>query len=205
MDTYKISNSINLDFISKGCNEIWNKKSLIKLKRKKILNHFLSTFLQISSLWWYLLVSCWRIHFNYRVLCQSIRKMCPLESLRHVMTWIYIHPSDEDTSKLRKSIYASIAVVYILLSFITFYGSAAYFWEWISVDFKVAFYAIWQIILSVLLFYGMVIMILSRQKIKEAFETLSDIYNESKNQFRWKFVGNFGFLNRTPLLCDFTF
>lgn len=100
------------------------------------------------------------------------------------MTWIYIYPADEDASKLRKSIYASIAVVYILLSFITFYGSVAYFWEWISVDFKVAFYAIWQIILSVLLFYGMVIMILSRQKMKEAFETLSDIYNESKNQFR---------------------
>lgn len=110
--------------------------------------------------------------------------MRPLESLRHVMTWIYIHPADEDTSKLRKFIYASIAVVYILLSFIAFYGSAAYFWEWISVDFKVAFYAIWQIILSVLLFYGLVIMILSRQKIKEAFETLSDIYNESKIQFR---------------------
>lgn len=110
--------------------------------------------------------------------------MQPLESIRHVMTWLCIHPANEDTGKLRKFVYALIAVFYILVSLTFLYGSAAYFWKWISVDFKTAFFAIWQIIISVLLFYGLIFMLFSRYEIKEAFDTLSDIYNASKNQIR---------------------
>lgn len=39
---------------------------------------------------------------------------------------------------LRKSIYATIAVVHILIGLAFFVGSAAFFWKWALIDFKVA-------------------------------------------------------------------
>lgn len=131
--------------------------------------------------------------------------MQPLETIRRVMTWLYIHPANEDSSMLRKSIYATIAVVYILISLAFFFASTAFFWKWALIDFKVALNVFWQIMMSVLLLYGLVVMLISRSKVKQTFETLSDIYYTSKNHLFFKFVNSFTFFDKQLFYFDFIY
>lgn len=114
-----------------------------------------------------------------------------VQSIRRIMTWLYIHPSNDDSSMLRKSIYATMAVVYILISLAFFFGSAVFFWKFAFIDLKVALNAFWQIMISVMQLYGLVLMLISRSKVKQAFETLSKIYYTSKNHLFFKFASKF--------------
>lgn len=225
--------SLTLDFKNILCNQWWTRMkfqtvliwtslrkvaTILELKKlknlkigtKKTSNHFFKVFQALSSNFVVLVIFSALNIINY--LSTGNTSFVSNKFEKNATTWIdsacddvALYSSCKWRHKQAKEIRLRLfAVVYILVSLTFFYGSAAYFWKWMSVDFKTAFFAIWQIIISVLLFYGLIFMLFSRYEIKEAFDTLSDIYNASKNQFRWKFVEKFGFLNKILILCDFT-
>lgn len=135
--------------------------------------------------------------------------MWPLETNRRVMTWLYLHPANNNTGTVMKFIYAIIAIAVILFELPVVLGSLVYVWKYVSVDIETALRAVWPIAIFGTLVYSFIIMLFSRQKIKWTFKALSDIYDASKNQpknlhFYNHLGGNLTFRKKIiTFLCQF--
>lgn len=106
--------------------------------------------------------------------------MVPLDSLQDFLTWIFINPSDETTTKNRKIMYAAIGSVVFVFQIIGFAASLAYSMKFMSVDLEESVYCIFQIIALLTGAFSFLFSCISRRKIKVIFENLSDICNKSK-------------------------
>lgn len=107
--------------------------------------------------------------------------MRPMETNRRVLTWFCLHPADENTGIMMKLIYAANAFVALSIAFLFFFGSCYYFWMFASTDLEKALGAVWTINGIMAEIYMFIVMLLSRQKIKSAFDALTEIYEASKN------------------------
>lgn len=113
--------------------------------------------------------------------------MRPLERNRRVLTWLNLHPPDDDTSTLKKLIYITIAISVVFMVGAADIASALVFWKFLSTDIGRALNACWQIAGLSLTIYQFTIMYLSRHNIKRVLDALSDIYNSSTMGFKFEF------------------
>lgn len=107
------------------------------------------------------------------------REMRPLETNRLLMTWLSLHPASNNTSTAMKSVYMRITVACISSKLSFLLASIVYFWKFVWIDLGMALKAFWAIVIIATLLYSFAVMIFSRQKIEQTYETLSIIYDAS--------------------------
>lgn len=113
--------------------------------------------------------------------------MRPLETNRCIMTWLCLHPANDNTSTVMKLVYMGITVACISSQLSIFLASIVHFWKFMWIDFGMALKAFWAIVVFGALLYSIIIMLFSRQKIEQTYETLSLIYDASKKHSEQRF------------------
>lgn len=96
------------------------------------------------------------------------------------MTWFCLHPPNDGTSKVMTSVYATIAIVSYLLWLSCSMAEFAFFWKNLFIDIGSALKPCWTIIISLMLIFTFTVLLLSRQKIKSAYDELAEIYKAGK-------------------------
>lgn len=112
--------------------------------------------------------------------------MWPLERNRRVLTWLNLHPPDDDTSMVIKCVYSIASFAFFLVDLTAIIASALFFWKFLSTDIGKALNGCWQIAGFALTIYQFTVMYLSRHNIKPVLDALSDIYNSSTMGFKFE-------------------
>lgn len=96
------------------------------------------------------------------------------------MIWTCLHSPDDETSTVMKSVYAAIAIVSNLSWFGCSAAGLAFFWKYLFVDIATALKPCWTMPLLLMLVYTYIVLLITRQKIKSAYDALAEIYKASK-------------------------
>lgn len=105
--------------------------------------------------------------------------MKPLATNRRVLAWLRVLPYENSSTKLSllHSILYAILVVFLAIGFP---AAALFFLKFVKNNLVESLYAIFQIIVYFPLVNGTIIVLLKRQKVLGIFQSLMEIYNESK-------------------------
>lgn len=109
--------------------------------------------------------------------------MRPLATNRRMLTWLSLCPANDDTGFSMRLVHAAFTFAFISLGLAAFIASTVFCLQFVSTDFGTVLLAFWQIMAYTMVLYMFAVMLISRQKIKSTFETLSDIYRASKFLF----------------------
>lgn len=106
--------------------------------------------------------------------------MEPLATTRKALQWLCILPADENASIREKIIHVacSTGLIVIEISFVA--SSGAFVWENVSTNLEEALHGVFQITASIGLNYMLISGIVYQRKIAAMFQTLSNLYEESK-------------------------
>lgn len=108
--------------------------------------------------------------------------MQPLETNRRVLTWLCGLPPNESDSKRQKIGYIAVASCVILSHFFCVIAIATFLFRMVLVDLELTLFALINGVGAASMLYQSIITIRLRREIASIFETLSDIYNQSKSE-----------------------
>lgn len=102
--------------------------------------------------------------------------MEPLVTNRRVMTWLYMCPADESTSKKKRML--SVAFIFFMttITLCSSILSVIFIVNYLSID------AVYQVSAEAAVSNVIIVAIFMRQRIKAIFTQLSEIYTVSKHQ-----------------------
>lgn len=108
--------------------------------------------------------------------------MRPLATNQRVLTWLYLYPIDNETSKWKQRAHVAVGITAFITIGVIFIAGAVYVRQFITIDLQEALFALIHVALTIDSLSAIVILFLARDQIKMVFEHLSDIYNKSNYQ-----------------------
>lgn len=106
--------------------------------------------------------------------------MQPLATSRKILYLFCVYPADEvDWKKIACGIFT---ISNFLTNIIGLLASAAFFVKFVTVNLEVSLYGLFTVFGFAISIYAIIIIYFARHKIYNIFVTLSQIYDESKNQ-----------------------
>lgn len=108
-------------------------------------------------------------------------KIIPLKTNRLVLTWFCVYPPEQNTNKWKKLAYAIFALSLLVDSFLISFSSIASILAYISTDFEESLFALMQLFAGSVMIYVVVITFFLRHKIVAICDSLTRIYEASKD------------------------
>lgn len=110
--------------------------------------------------------------------------MKPLTLHRQILTWLCLFSFDEDTNKWKKIGYITFGIMINAIALCGITSSVVHFLTFLSVNLEECLFSLMQIIASSSNFYGISIAFISRHKTLDIFNSLTEIFNASKDYFQ---------------------
>lgn len=107
--------------------------------------------------------------------------MKPLPTNQKMLACMCILPADENSSKRERILNVASTLALIVVELCIFISSGAFIMKNVSTDLEVSLYGVFQVVASFGLTYMMISGIIFRRKIAAMIQTLSNLYDESKN------------------------
>lgn len=111
----------------------------------------------------------------------SSKKMEILVTNRQALTWLWMHPIDEDATKWQKTVNLVFSLLVFVIHLCSMMSAATFIFKNVSFDMEESLYAILQTVASSACFYVMIIGFYSRRKMLAIFRGLSKIVDICKN------------------------
>lgn len=104
----------------------------------------------------------------------------PLATSQKVLTWLCVYPADRNTSFLKKCAYVALYFYVLIGNMSVLISSMVYFATYVSTDFELSLYAVFQIAAYTSSTYLMLLAYTLRYKITAVFDGLARIYDASE-------------------------
>lgn len=106
--------------------------------------------------------------------------MQPLVSIRRIMTWLSMCPSDKSSNARQKNSYVACTLALLFFDFVYLSTSLVFCWEFILIDFESSTFAVMIVIGEIGVLYFIISAISMRHQIGGIFKRLSTIYKDSE-------------------------
>lgn len=106
--------------------------------------------------------------------------MKPLETSQRVLTWLYVYPANESTSRWKIVAYRTCFLAVLFGNIGNLTASAAYFVEYVTTNLEQALYSVAQIACYTGAVHRIGTTYLLRHRIPIVFDGLAKIYDECK-------------------------
>lgn len=109
--------------------------------------------------------------------------MKPLESVKKVLTFLYMCPPDENSSKFKKILCVACSFGTITVMALASLSGAVYAIKCMSTDFEKCLFALFHTVATSTLLYMLIAIILTRNKISNIFNSISNIFELASKIF----------------------
>lgn len=106
--------------------------------------------------------------------------MTPLVTNKRVLVWLNLCSPDDETVEWKRIGFAFVGFIVLISTLSDMLASVAFMLKYISINLEESLYALFQIFGFGSITYAIIVTFFQRHKIREIFQGLSEIYNESK-------------------------
>lgn len=101
-------------------------------------------------------------------------------TIKRVMVWLSMYPTDQQTSIWRKVAHVIVTILLFTINFTGFVANCTYFWKYLLIDIEGSLLAIMLACGIGGLVYSYAILIIMQHRMYAMYEKLSSIYDASK-------------------------